>query len=682
MDDVLEQRLLAVSQDTAALARELGHAELAEKVDTKMARSADREVTVVVVGEKKRGKSSLINALIGVRDLLPVEADVATSCYLTIRSGPEPKVVATDAEHPDGIEIGPGEIAEYASVEGNRDPEDDDQVLHEGVTAVDVRLDHPLLRRGLVLVDTPGVGGLEAGHTEITLATLRRADALVFVVDPDSPLKASELRFLSRATERIATVLFVITKTDLYAGWQQILSDNRELLAHHGPTLADRPWIPVSSELGLEAAAAAEAGHHDRSAGLRRRSGLDELERHLVDDVVDRADVLELANVLQSAASTLDRMARAEEARIRAATGDPRLVDELDAKQDVLRRLTQANATWKRQATEEFRRLETDLQRTLQRRVRELRRQAEDRIDGGAPGFVEALERDTPAQLQAAWIEVTTVLQEGVAALMLSLTREFENDGVEPLTFDLEAPKGLASVPPISRAGPADSLADNLPAALMGFGGASAGATALGAVGITFPPLLIVGAGVALAHFIFGERTRRSEQQRTQRELKVWVGRVCEDAAFEMAGKLRDRLAELPSTMEAFFVSRLEAKRTEVEREIADAKQRVRADQAERARERADAERRLRRIDELATAVAEGVEAIDRPRTATPNHETQSPSTRSSSNRFARGQGKREGGTAEGRPFDKLRGRKEAPSGVEETVAGDPALAAVPNEGS
>jgi hypothetical protein len=617
----LDRRLRTLSEKTAALARELGYPELAEKVETRVSRSASSDVTVVVVGEKKRGKSSLINALVGSRGLLPVEADVATSCYLTIQHGASERVVAYDAEHPDGIEIDRAEIAEYASVEGNRDPDDPERVLHEGVTAVEIQLDHPLLRKGLTLVDTPGVGGLEAGHTEITLATLRRADALVFVGDPDSPLKAPELSFLQRATERIATVIFVITKIDLYPGWERILADNRELIARHASSFAEHPWAPVSSELRLEAAGAAAIGNERRSADLERRSRFGELERLLEEDVVERADVLELSNALQSAASALDRMASAEETRIRSAAGDPALLDVLESKRELLYRLSRTDANWKQRSSEEFRRLDSELQRTMQRRIRELRRQAEDRIDAGAPGYEEALQRDTPAELEGLWIEMTTSLQQGVTALLLSLTNEFDEEGVEPLTFDLDYPDALSAVPPISRSPVTSSLADNLPSALMGFGGASASAGALSAVGISFPPLMIIGAGFVLARFIFGERTEKAERLRTQRELKVWVGRVTEDAAFEMAGKLREELADLPSTTEQYFVGRLETRRGELEREIAESKQQVRADQTESARVRADAEARLRRINDIAGVAAELFEAIEGERSRAPRPE-------------------------------------------------------------
>ena len=45
--------------------------------------------TIVVVGETKRGKSSLINALVNVPGLSPVDPQVATSTYLTIQHGPQ-----------------------------------------------------------------------------------------------------------------------------------------------------------------------------------------------------------------------------------------------------------------------------------------------------------------------------------------------------------------------------------------------------------------------------------------------------------------------------------------------------------------------------------------------------------------------------------------------------------------
>ena len=612
MHDRLESRLLALARDTAALSEDLGYGELADRIEVDVAGSADRPANVVVVGEKKRGKSSLLNALVGQRDLLPVDADVATSCFLTLRHGTGFRVVAHDAEHPEGIEIERDEIAEYASVEGNRDPDDHERLLHEGVTSVEVELESPLLARGLVLVDTPGVGGLEAGHTEVTLATLRRADALVFVVDPDSPLRAPELRFLERATERIATVLFVMTKIDLYPGWQRVLEDDRGLIARHAPVFAGRPWAPVSSELRLEALEVGVRGDEVRSADMFQRSGFAALVEMLDEEVIQRADVLGLANVLHAAASALDRMATSEQTRIRAAAGDPRLVDELEAKQDRLRELTQGTAAWRQRSSEGFRRLDQDLQRDLQSRLRSARRGAEDRIDGGAPGFAESVERDYPAQLQAIWIDMTTNLQRGVADLVLDLAREFEADGADALALEVDLPQAVREMAPVARSEASESsFVDGLGPTMTGVAGAFWAARALAAAGISFPPLLIFGAGAALAHHVFGERSRQAELARTKRDLRTWLTRVGEDAGQAMAVQLRDTALDAPARAEDFFVKRLREHQERLQAEIGECRLQVQAEQVERARVHADAEARLRRIDELAGVAAALFRAVD-----------------------------------------------------------------------
>ena len=59
-----------------------------------------------------------------------------------------------------------------------------------------------MLRTGLCLVDTPGVGGLESAHGIITLSALDLAEAVLFVTDAGTELTAPELEFLKRAIER------------------------------------------------------------------------------------------------------------------------------------------------------------------------------------------------------------------------------------------------------------------------------------------------------------------------------------------------------------------------------------------------------------------------------------------------------------------------------------------------
>ena len=72
------------------------------------------------------------------------------------------------------------------------------------VTGVEVRLPRKMLAGGLVLVDTPGVGGLGSPHAAASLAAISMADAVLFVTDAAQELTRSEVDFLRRARELCA----------------------------------------------------------------------------------------------------------------------------------------------------------------------------------------------------------------------------------------------------------------------------------------------------------------------------------------------------------------------------------------------------------------------------------------------------------------------------------------------
>ena len=97
-----------------------------------------------------------------------------------------------------------------------------------------------------MIVDTPGMGGLGAGHAAATMSFLPFADGLLFASDASAELSAPEVEFLRRATELCPTVLFVQTKIDLYPSWERIFELNRGHLARLG---VDVPMVAVSSHL-------------------------------------------------------------------------------------------------------------------------------------------------------------------------------------------------------------------------------------------------------------------------------------------------------------------------------------------------------------------------------------------------------------------------------------------------
>ena len=261
--------------EVAKTLQQIGRADLAERASVAAARVRRPATVVCVVGEFKQGKSSLINALLA-QSICPVDDDLATSAITLVRWGEQPvAVVRRSAESgkagdPPTTETIPIEqVGDWVSEIGNPGN-------HKRVERVDIVVPSALLQQGLVLVDTPGMGGLGAGHAAATLGFLPFADGLIFVSDASAELSAPEIEFLQRASDLCPTVLFAQTKIDLYPQWTRIMELDRGHLDKAGLSL---PMVAVSSALRTEA-----LQRKDKS--LNELSRVPEVIQHLSDDVV------------------------------------------------------------------------------------------------------------------------------------------------------------------------------------------------------------------------------------------------------------------------------------------------------------------------------------------------------------------------------------------------------------
>jgi ribosome biogenesis GTPase A len=169
------------------------------------ARVAEDRLNLVVLGEFKRGKSTLINALVG-RAVLPTGVIPLTSVVTAIGAGDRDRVVV---RYVDGREEERplSELANYVSEA--RNPGND-----LGVELARVELDHDLLLTGLELVDTPGVGSIHAHNTDAARAFLPRVDAAICVLDAGQPLSGAERELLLEVSGRAPRLLIVINKID------------------------------------------------------------------------------------------------------------------------------------------------------------------------------------------------------------------------------------------------------------------------------------------------------------------------------------------------------------------------------------------------------------------------------------------------------------------------------------
>lgn len=251
----LRAEVLGIFGDLGAIARARGAEETTERLAAARQRLLDERLTVVVCGEFKRGKSSLLNALLEEPGLFPVDAYYATSLITTARYAAEENISVTIAAA-DGstrqLAIGRDEIVSYATESGNPGNT-------KRVQLISIQIPNPRLAPGLTLVDTPGVGGIYEEHSAVTLAFLNSADALVYVADATQPLLKSELAFIRRAAESARLTgdadrqLFVLTKIDAVGDFSGILANTAAKLAEvTGQPTDTLPLVPVSSRAKLD----------------------------------------------------------------------------------------------------------------------------------------------------------------------------------------------------------------------------------------------------------------------------------------------------------------------------------------------------------------------------------------------------------------------------------------------
>jgi len=210
VDETLPVDTATMSQ-LPALARCLDQLASLVDVPTEPCRQLRERITanvfnLVVLGEFKRGKTTLVNALIGA-DLLPVGVVPLTSIITLLEYGDAPaaRVIYRRGAEED---IAPERLWEYVTEKGN--PANAKDVLE-----VRVRYPSALLQDGVRLVDTPGIGSIHQHNTDVTYQFLPNADAVLFVLSVEQPLGRAELDFLQEARAYAGKIFVVLNKADL-----------------------------------------------------------------------------------------------------------------------------------------------------------------------------------------------------------------------------------------------------------------------------------------------------------------------------------------------------------------------------------------------------------------------------------------------------------------------------------
>lgn len=167
-----------------------GNKSIVSEIDKAVTTTED-SATVLFCGEFKRGKSSLVNAIIGT-ELCPTDIGIATSVVTTIKYGAVKKAVRYYGNLLENADSLKSEEIEWEDI----DKYTMGDVLEiDNTILVELSYPSPFLKNGITIIDTPGIGGLDPRHAILTHMALPKADVIVFVTDAGEPLTQSELEF-------------------------------------------------------------------------------------------------------------------------------------------------------------------------------------------------------------------------------------------------------------------------------------------------------------------------------------------------------------------------------------------------------------------------------------------------------------------------------------------------------
>ena len=586
MTSPLPAQVRTARAELSALLAELNPASAGRAAPSRA--NAKTAPTVVVLGETNRGKSSLVNALLGTPDLSPVGAGVSTSTYAVFGHGTEwsARGCYADARAPVPFDI--TEIPAWVGPAGH---------LPAGVApprCVEVCAPVPLLAH-LTLIDTPGVGGLHGVHGELAVQAAAHATALLMVVDASSPFTKGELQFLQRVAHSVETVVFALTKTDAHRGWREVLAADVALLVEHAPRFANAQFHPVSARLSLLAARAPSA---QVAATLRQQSNIAELQSALQQLVADRTVMLSEANGLRALHSALGLAAVARVERMRVLRAGAGTADALRARRDrLLAQRRSGQRGWSMT-------LRAQIQHTRVGSTHEVARWVRD-TQAWFRGAVDAADRETlaglPAQLNPALARVAAHVSAGLAQhvhqlidqVLAELFTAAERHALNAAAVDRAA--APLAIRPLERrpSGSEDRL--------MVVAGASGG---IGLGRLALMPLAIVpGLNLALVPLTLGlgagaawwmARTRGHLADKAH--VKQWSAEVFAEARANLDQLVAEQLIDAEHQLSAALEEALAKRVEQIDEELRQVDAALRMDTAERSEQLRIAERELNRL--------------------------------------------------------------------------------------
>jgi Dynamin family len=583
-----QRRIHLIGGDTRTVLTSCGLDELVTRLDGEISATSSSLPSVVVAGETKRGKSSLVNALLERPDASPVGPDVVTGFFVSFLPSDQDAVTVNRSTQPTTITTALPQLADWVTVDGNpnNQKEVQDACVHIKSDAL----------RGFALVDTPGVGGLEAGHSALTMQALNRADAMVFVIDAGAPITVPEIDFLARAAERIDTVIIVLTKIDIFPGWETVAADNKVILTKRSPRFANCPWVPVSNRLAL-GAIGLDSDNHEQ---LRSESGITTLESLIREKVVTRARQLRFMNNARFMLHALDQASAAVKERVAATAGPPEMIAALEAEKRHLADIGREGASWRKELEGSIRDVAMDRSEDLRAGLADLSNRYSQKIQGAKSAQLEQIPDELLAEIAALADELARVAAERILSKASAILGELDDSSPLVRAIGELANTGKADLGNVALPGKKSmSLGDNLTAV----GSLSTGHSIETIIGGAIGGLAFLGpiGGISIGVAFWALRRWGITSQAKKGDLRAWVNQQIADANAQIATMFSRGVIALQSELSDAVNDQIAVRQKQISASLEARKRMLNEGSGEREADRAGAMQMLDRIQSLET---------------------------------------------------------------------------------
>ncbi len=256
-------------------------------------------VALGVFGLVKRGKSTLVNALLGTV-ASPMGVTPETAVPVMAREGPEPGARVRLVDGTTHV-VPPHEVRFWTSQEHNAGN-------HRGVVGVEWQLPSAFLRHGVVVLDTPGLDDVDRTFTDRTLQQLEEVDVGLVVVAAPPTIGATEMGHLRHLHDRHGDRLLVACNVnEHHADDPETVEDIVAYVrAHVAEAGEDVDVVPICATRALRARLDDDAAGWEAAGGAMLLARLEELASRIAGPRLVTAAADELDAVVARALGQLD----------------------------------------------------------------------------------------------------------------------------------------------------------------------------------------------------------------------------------------------------------------------------------------------------------------------------------------------------------------------------------------